>query len=159
MEKLAAMENINFVLLKLPQGNFCNAFRNMYSSKEEPAKFWILFQQISELISMMCFFWRVSIFCFSFNKLFTFLPSQSSIHLLHLRQWIGEAACLKLFLGMAIGCCYSQCPLIAGWDWIKWCSWAHALLEETMPQAAESRTLSLCPQHYISHLCSCFPSP
>ena len=35
MEKPAAMEKINFALLKLPHRNFFNAFRGMYSSKEE----------------------------------------------------------------------------------------------------------------------------
>lgn len=71
------------------------------------AKFWILIQKMLELIGMICFFWRVSIFCFSFNKLFTFLPSQSSIHLLHLRQWVGQIACLELLFGRATGCCYN----------------------------------------------------
>jgi len=90
------MENLIFVLPELSHRNFCNTFGGIYSTKEEPAKFWILFLHNSELISMICFFWRVSIFCFCFNKLLTVLPSQSSIHLLHLRQCIGEAACLKL---------------------------------------------------------------
>lgn len=80
------------------------------------AKFWILIQKILELIGMICFFWRVSIFCFSFNKLFTFLPSQSSIHLLHLRQWVGQIACLELLFGRATGCCYNVHSLQDGTD-------------------------------------------
>lgn len=71
------------------------------------AKFWILIQKMLELIGMICFFWRVSIFCFSLSKLFTFLPSQSSIHLFHLRQGVGKVSYLELLFGRATGYCYS----------------------------------------------------
>lgn len=63
-----------------------------------------------------CFFWRESIFCFSFNKLFTFLTSQNSIHLLHDRQWVGKVACLELLFGRATGCCYNVHSLQDGTD-------------------------------------------
>lgn len=80
------------------------------------AKFWILIQKMLELTGMICFFWRVSIFCFSFSKLFTFLPSQSSIHPSRLRQWVDKVACVELLFGRAAGYCNNVHSLQDGTD-------------------------------------------
>lgn len=121
------------------------------------AKFWILIQKMLELIGMICFFWRVSIFCFPFIKLFTFLPSQSSTHLLYLRQWVGSVACLELLLGNATGYCWNVLStlnvemFIEGWDWLSCIS--------ELPRVTKSRTISRCSQHYTAQIFSSFLSP
>lgn len=111
------------------------------------AKFWILIQKMLELIGMICFFWRVSIFCFSFSKLFTFLPSQSSIHPLQLRQWVGKVACLELLFGRAAGYCNNAHSLQDGTDQALFLSCLKLQKAEQFPSA-----------HSITHPTSLAPS-
>lgn len=111
------------------------------------AKFWILIQKMLEILGMICFFWRVSIFCFSFSKLFTLLPSQSSIHLLHLRQWVGNVSCLELLFGRGTGYWHSVHSLQDGTD------------QEVFLSCLESQKAGQFPSaHSITHPTSLAPS-
>lgn len=150
MEQPTAAERIGSVFLSLPHRGFRAAFRVMQRCKN-PAAFGGLSHQHSELTSRFFFFWRVSTLCLAFNKVFTVFLSQSCVHPLQLQRREEEegAACGKLIFGMTTGCCHRQCPLTAGWDWIRCCS-------VSIPPAAERRSRSLRPEQYTpappSHL-------